>query len=110
MCPAAVSYTHLDVYKRQGYGSLDAMCNYDQAFLAEQFDTSVWLLEKAVSLALSAKQQRNAELLTVHMIYEGCLSSYFKEYDEGDTARIAVPVSYTHLDVYKRQTPALSTI
>ncbi len=73
-----------------GYGSLDAMCNYDQAFLAEQFDTSVWLLEKAVSLAQSAKQQRNAELLTVHMIYEGCLSSYFKEYDEGDTARISV--------------------
>ena len=24
------------------------------------------------------------------MIYEGCVSSYFKEYDEGDTARISV--------------------
>ena len=70
--------------------TLEARDRYYSDFLAEKFDTSVWLLDKAVSLALNARQQRNAELLTVHMIYEGCVSSYFKEYDEGDTARIAV--------------------
>ena len=63
---------------------------YDNAFLAEQFDTSVWLFEKAESMALNSRQQRNCELLSVHMLYEGCVSSYFKEYDEGDTERIAV--------------------
>ena len=73
-----------------GYMTLEARDRYYSDFLAEKFDTSVWLLDKAVSLALNARQQRNAELLTVHMIYEGCVSSYFKEYDEGDTARIAV--------------------
>ena len=72
-----------------GYMSLDAGGQYDSAFLEEQFDNSVWLFEKAVKLALNARQQRNVELLMVHMIYEGCLSSYFKAYDNGDSARIA---------------------
>lgn len=70
--------------------TLNAIGQYDNAFIAEQFDNSVWLLEKAAGMALNARQQRNAELLMVHMLYEGCFSSYFKAYDEGDTARIAV--------------------
>ena len=73
-----------------GFGSIDMRGQYDNAFLAEQFDTSVWLFEKAESMALNSRQQRNCELLSVHMLYEGCVSSYFKEYDEGDTERIAV--------------------
>ena len=73
-----------------GYMTLNAIGQYDNAFIAEQFDNSVWLLEKAAGMALNARQQRNAELLMVHMLYEGCFSSYFKAYDEGDTARIAV--------------------
>ena len=63
---------------------------YDTEYYAENFDRSVYLLERAAELASSKAQQTRCELLTAHIYYEGCYSSYFRAYDNGDTERIAV--------------------
>ena len=66
-----VSYTHLDVYKRQGLGK--ALLHHGQRkHLVEHVDAALEVLELL-------EQRDHVEL--------------------GD-----IPVSYTHLDVYKRQT------
>ena len=96
--PQPVSYTHLDVYKRQEksiekYGG-------DKMFFAPPID-----YDKVMRLVPCGK------LLTV-----GTISDYFAKQSGADftepiTAGIFVsivawasyPVSYTHLDVYKRQ-------
>ena len=63
---------------------------YDTEYYAENFDRSVYLLERAAELASSKAQQTRCELLTAHIYYEGCYSSYFRAYDNGDTERIEV--------------------
>ena len=71
-----VSYTHLDVYKRQVQAQLDAIAER----LGDRFDTRV-------HIKLGAKKgQVTIDFATI-----------------ADLKRILDAVSYTHLDVYKRQ-------
>ena len=75
-----VSYTHLDVYKRQA------------------------LTEKYSKLAAEAKTHSNPENY-IHSKYFDKSSEYY-ETNLTDTERRIASVSYTHLDVYKRQRDA----
>ena len=72
MCMSPVSYTHLDVYKRQGFVS-----RYPVSLIPETSPRSKGV--KAMNLVLDE-------------IVSACIS-------HGDASQ---PVSYTHLDVYKR--------
>ena len=67
-----VSYTHLDVYKRQVYITFDE--GYENGYTGKMLDI---LKEKGVSAVFF------------------CTYDYIKDNPD--------PVSYTHLDVYKRQ-------
>ena len=69
---AAVSYTHLDVYKRQGYLRLKVL---------------------ELLHILSRLKDRDDVQQT----------DYFNQHQVECARRAAKPVSYTHLDVYKRQ-------
>ena len=76
---SAVSYTHLDVYKRQDHGL--AISGNTQILIA------VGVVRKRLELAIGIGDK--SDLLV------------------GRARRVIsiVPVSYTHLDVYKRQVP-----
>ena len=78
----AVSYTHLDVYKRQ------------------QLEIAVHPLEAKVhTLALPGGRQVEMPPVQPHRIILGHIGRVV-----GDRiVDIGIPVSYTHLDVYKRQ-------
>ena len=71
----AVSYTHLDVYKRQ---RLSGAAYHKKA---------------------EEKRQRESKIL--QKIPQ--LDSYFSGENKSEQCRCVGPVSYTHLDVYKRQ-------
>ena len=71
MCPAAVSYTHLDVYKRQ---VLDGELMVFVIYQGEGEDAPVQWLEESIPFT-----------------------------GELDLSEASEAVSYTHLDVYKRQ-------
>ena len=75
----AVSYTHLDVYKRQIGNSL--------------------LEEDKQSLALEILEKAKAQNVKVYLPVDTVIADEFNN----DADRRAV--SYTHLDVYKRQVP-----
>ena len=102
-----VSYTHLDVYKRQTDGTLNILADYQK-----RYPEKIRILEKEIPTG-SAK--KNFMFLTrqaddfPYVMY--CDQDDFwrsekvrvtlkkmKETESGNTA-----VSYTHLDVYKRQ-------
>ena len=69
----SVSYTHLDVYKRQQVAAVNAALN-----------------------------SFNKELLAEHI--RNCVVRDIREgKDETVEELVVIPVSYTHLDVYKRQ-------
>ena len=79
-----VSYTHLDVYKRQVYDSADQLLKRD--VLAHPG------FELRLRHALSAQRRR----VTLHRKLPIVLQRRYLADD-------FTPVSYTHLDVYKRQ-------
>ena len=72
-----VSYTHLDVYKRQGL--IIALCPHSSDYM----------------------RYRNFNLLSIYYVFRPRLRPRLTQ------SRSALPVSYTHLDVYKRQVPYL---
>ena len=76
---ASVSYTHLDVYKRQ-------------AVLEAETDKLEALCEKPVPEKLTGKSRLAAEIDIARTVARR-------------TERCLAPVSYTQLDVYKRQHP-----
>ena len=89
----AVSYTHLDVYKRQTEGSVsfdgkDLLTQApeeraaDGVFLAFQYPVEIPGVNNTYFLRSALNAQRKAR---------------------GEPELDSVPVSYTHLDVYKRQ-------
>ena len=104
-----VSYTHLDVYKRQGklvYGRLSAALTQGQL----QPDARLKIRDLAEAMGTSVTPVRDAVL---QLVQEGALIMRSprdirvrrvsrKEYLEIRDIRVE-PVSYTHLDVYKRQ-------
>ena len=75
---AAVSYTHLDVYKRQGWNSVLGKKRID----TRKIVLKIWNeeIEEEQSVCYIYLQTRTSEDLDIYK-----------------------PVSYTHLDVYKRQ-------
>ena len=86
-----VSYTHLDVYKRQAY---------------------IYNDEKGEDISITdipEDMKDDAELYHTELIEKICEldDDLMMEYLEGEEPSIdalkAAPVSYTHLDVYKRQ-------
>ncbi len=112
--PGAVSYTHLDVYKRQDYNLLFRW------FVGLAMDAPIWDVtvftknrERLLSGDVAAKllsaiinQPRVQALLSDdHFSVDGTLieawasAKSFRPKDEGGPGA----VSYTHLDVYKRQ-------
>ena len=74
----AVSYTHLDVYKRQGVGR--ALHRLADALVGVKLFT------------MTADNPR---------------AGYVRRVYSSDEAAYPTPVSYTHLDVYKRQPASL---
>lgn len=71
-----------------GYGSYDG--NYDPAYMMEMADTTAELIERAIEMASSPAQRRHSEILSASVYYQGCYSSFFKAYDDGDEARLNV--------------------
>lgn len=71
-----------------GYGSYDG--NYDPAYMMEMSDCTSELIERAVDMAVFADQRMRCEILSATVYYQGCYSSYFKAYDDGDEARLNV--------------------
>ena len=86
---APVSYTHLDVYKRQVHARHDGIQNSFQ-FLANEHGHDCrrcFVCTQAVVIA--GRRNRNTQQVLVFV--------------HGLDDRGQKPVSYTHLDVYKRQ-------
>ena len=90
-CP--VSYTHLDVYKRQAHanGSLYVV-----------FGRHAHRLSSTLEVEVSRKLPRNRPYNSFVILEDGCLATK----DFGGARPSAV--SYTHLDVYKRQISNIS--
>ena len=63
---------------------------YNTGFYRDRFDSFVEMFDAAMAEADSKAQEDAIELLSCTMLYMGCYSSYFREYLEGDTDRIAV--------------------
>ena len=72
----SVSYTHLDVYKRQEY---------------------LKLLNKTINQVLQTPGRH------VQSVAEASYDAWVKYYRQDENTPNATAVSYTHLDVYKRQ-------
>ena len=114
----AVSYTHLDVYKRQ-LAALIIICkhwhaeHWQQSCRKQHTASSPWQKELLICrLARSSAAKCDALLLTRHMQNEWhrtlCLAAYHARKNSNTSHQ---PVSYTHLDVYKRQiTPFVNKI
>ena len=91
---APVSYTHLDVYKRQDFNP--AICTPDRlaawcSFWGEAQSRPIYQERCGAN---DEGYNRTLEGICARLMTEGGYS--------GDPVRVA-PVSYTHLDVYKRQ-------
>ena len=108
----AVSYTHLDVYKRQMYLLYDTQwAQLDDAVFFE--DLTRWM-EADSTKPLERKmciRDRCSHVIQTKQEYETLLDQRDRARREKEEAARAAareisrvtPVSYTHLDVYKRQ-------
>ena len=82
-----VSYTHLDVYKRQVHNAV----HFDRgAGLRTNMERHTKEIKKAANYMRGKKKKNEFEQIAL-----GAVDTFFREADEA--------VSYTHLDVYKRQ-------
>ena len=79
--PEAVSYTHLDVYKRQPLKDVSSRGEFRTYML---------------SVLISSKHSYSAMHLAIQQIHQRFVQ-------HGPLVLESTPVSYTHLDVYKRQ-------
>ena len=70
------------------YGPWDD--RYSTTFYANRFDEFCNLMEGALSMTESKAQEKAVKRLYVTILYMGCFSSYYNEWLEGDTDRIAV--------------------
>ena len=94
----AVSYTHLDVYKRQSMdctGLLVVKSGQLRAFiLSEEGREKMCIRDRAIAGLVYSL------FLIVYLLLPAVFSGYSPIFM---SILCAVPVSYTHLDVYKRQ-------
>ena len=106
-CPGSVSYTHLDVYKRQ-----DELCQDNIQLMVlgtgeEQYENMfrhfAWKYPGKVSAqiyyseAVSHRVYASCDAFLMPSLFEPCGLSQLI------ALRYGTAVSYTHLDVYKRQ-------
>ena len=88
----AVSYTHLDVYKRQENNNVQLIMDVEDLKIN---------IETAINVGLILN-----EILTNSIKYafpDGAKGNIFINFHRTDNHYILTAVSYTHLDVYKRQ-------
>lgn len=71
-----------------GYGD-NCDPEYDPEFVRLNFETMTELIDNAVRLAGSEKQEYRAKLLSCSVYYDGIFSSYFTAYEAYDDERIA---------------------
>ena len=71
-----------------GYASSNG--DYDPYYMAEMFDCTTELIERAIETAVFKDQRMRCEILSASVYYQGCYSSFFKAYDDGDEARLGV--------------------
>ena len=91
---AKVDYFHCWVWA----GNATPFPLYNEKFLSENYEKMIALFEKAISLADNADQQMRCEMLSCHVYYEACFSTYFRAYDANDTATIEqLSAYYDHM-------------
>ena len=104
--PLPVSYTHLDVYKRQDlkrWGLLDSQAGIDE-LKARDKDFNNFIVGKHRRLPIPREmciRDRNTNYYT-SLSYTQDEGRLKMNSTVGGVAHLT-PVSYTHLDVYKRQ-------
>jgi len=62
---------------------------YNTGYFAKHLDSYVELIDAAISVAESARQEEMLKRLSASVLYKGCYSSYFMAWLENDTERIA---------------------
>ena len=101
ICVAAVSYTHLDVYKRQVLGvSRSGFYDWLKALVQKSADEERRLEDEIKQIFAHSRQSYGSRRVTKELKKRGILSSRRRI---RKMMRRLGPVSYTHLDVYKRQ-------
>ena len=124
MTRESVSYTHLDVYKRQDQITLEQL--FDHLFriidptslncqgndVGTSYRTGIYPAcaeDEAIARQFVAERQKDYDLSLIHIL----------TLNDGETIGFSAeeklpitcgPVSYTHLDVYKRQRSALTPV
>ena len=71
-----------------GYASSNG--DYDPYYMEVMFDCTTELIERAIETAVFKDQRMRCEILSASVYYQGCYSSFFKAYDDGDEARLGV--------------------
>ena len=92
-----VSYTHLDVYKRQLFSDLTEK---EKKIVSDYFIMGKQVKETAEELGISTRQVSRDKNSALAKMLKRMKAAGYESYAE---AAGAFPVSYTHLDVYKRQ-------
>ena len=108
-----VSYTHLDVYKRQmlGFALSWFMVHLSQSDPAVMTPmTAVWILALPLLDAVAGLIRRIPAGRIRFSTDRQHLHHLLLSYGLSDSWCTAIPVSYTHLDVYKRQQRSVSAV
>ena len=101
-----VSYTHLDVYKRQGLGCAGSF-DYVEIAMKKQFADHRRILIDLLGAGYSDKPLDFVYEVKNHAKY---LNEFLEDLNLDKIVLFGhSPVSYTHLDVYKRQVVELSS-
>ena len=103
-CVGAVSYTHLDVYKRQGKAQTHVL----EAEVDARGNLVYGLFDNVDVRSESRYDQLNTEFKQFNANLEHSFNDRWRLDALVGTSKSVfsnpMPVSYTHLDVYKRQT------
>ena len=99
----SVSYTHLDVYKRQVFGSTLVMLQQIKASNAAlQAQHVAHSASKQLTMPRINRPERDVDAEAVNNAIRDIVTPWASLLKALETAAIEA-VSYTHLDVYKRQ-------
>ena len=108
-----VSYTHLDVYKRQAYSRrrrkvIRMFSKFKRIFRRKKKITKKNLIKRNKRWPVLSKTIMNSmEPAMTSTILMYIIRMYSKELKTRNILTQIIPVSYTHLDVYKRQQDTL---
>ena len=115
----SVSYTHLDVYKRQQYEELEKKMLLEVDETTIDVTSAAALSNKLLQLCNGAIYDGDRNVIDIHEdkleafreildAYQGrhILVFYNFQHDRERILQLLGTVSYTHLDVYKRQSPS----